>query len=164
MNNTNNQALASLSNTDRKMLELLLKGASGRTIAQTLGYKDGTTRVYLHALYKRLGVRNKTNAVTWYIHATIPTHCIGGAFPCLSYAGRGRKREDNRKCHLARGDGGSGSNRYDDRISPASVTADKEPVHLSCKAKRTYLALNRDDWRLFFRDGGVWVSLARLPL
>ncbi|MFO0114292.1 MAG: helix-turn-helix transcriptional regulator [Betaproteobacteria bacterium] len=59
--------LSALSDTDKKMLELLLKGASGRTIAQRLGYKEGTTRVYLHSLYKRIGVNNKTSAVTWYL-------------------------------------------------------------------------------------------------
>jgi DNA-binding CsgD family transcriptional regulator len=69
MMNTNN-LLAVLSNTDRKMLELLLKGASGRTIAQSLGYKEGTTRVYLHSLYKRIGVKSKTSAATWYLDAT----------------------------------------------------------------------------------------------
>ncbi len=61
------KATASLSDTEKKMLELLLKGASGRVIAERLGYKEGTTRVYLHSLYKRIGVNNKTSAVTWYL-------------------------------------------------------------------------------------------------
>ena len=56
-----------LSDTDKKLLELLIKGASGRVIAERLGYKEGTTRVYLHSLYKRIGVNNKTSAVTWYL-------------------------------------------------------------------------------------------------
>ena len=56
-----------LSETEKKMLELLIKGASSKTIAQSLGYKDGTTRVYLHSLYKRIGVHTKTSAVTWYL-------------------------------------------------------------------------------------------------
>jgi len=56
-----------LSDTDKKLLELLIKGASGRLIAERLGYKEGTTRVYLHSLYKRIGVNNKTSAVTWYL-------------------------------------------------------------------------------------------------
>lgn len=67
MNTPENKTIPPLSDTDRKMLELLLKGASGRTIAQRLGYKEGTTRVYLHSLYKRIGVNNKTSAVTWYL-------------------------------------------------------------------------------------------------
>ena len=56
-----------LTNTDKKLLELLIKGASGRVIAERLGYKEGTTRVYLHSLYKRIGVNNKTSAATWYL-------------------------------------------------------------------------------------------------
>ncbi|MCA3064428.1 MAG: helix-turn-helix transcriptional regulator, partial [Rhodocyclaceae bacterium] len=67
MNTPENKTIPPLSDTDRKMLELLLKGSSGRTIAQRLGYKEGTTRVYLHSLYKRIGVNNKTSAVTWYL-------------------------------------------------------------------------------------------------
>jgi hypothetical protein len=49
------------------MLELLVKGAASKDIAKSLGYKDGTMRVYLHALYKRIGVKNKTSAVSWYL-------------------------------------------------------------------------------------------------
>jgi DNA-binding CsgD family transcriptional regulator len=62
MIDTNIHSLASLPNTDRKLLELILKGSSGRAIAQSLGYKEGTTRVYLHSLYKRIGVKSKTSA------------------------------------------------------------------------------------------------------
>lgn len=57
----------SLTETEKKMLALLVKGASSKKIAQSLGYKDGTARVYLSALYKHIGVSNKTSAVTWYI-------------------------------------------------------------------------------------------------
>jgi DNA-binding CsgD family transcriptional regulator len=32
-----------------------------------MGYSEGTTRVYLHNLYKVLGVRNKTEAVIWLL-------------------------------------------------------------------------------------------------
>ncbi len=69
MNAHTEKNLSALSDTDKKMLELLVKGASGRTIADRLGYKEGTTRVYLHSLYKRIGVNNKTSAVTWYLDA-----------------------------------------------------------------------------------------------
>jgi DNA-binding CsgD family transcriptional regulator len=51
---------------DRQMLELLAKGASNRSIAESLGYREGTMRVYLHGLYRKLGVGNKTSAVIWY--------------------------------------------------------------------------------------------------
>jgi len=50
------------------MLELLAEGASARVIARKLGYSEGTTRVYLHNLYKQIGVRNKTEAVIWYLN------------------------------------------------------------------------------------------------
>jgi DNA-binding CsgD family transcriptional regulator len=51
---------------DRKMLELLAKGMPNAAIARKLGYKHGSTRVYLHHLYRKLGVKGKTAAVVWY--------------------------------------------------------------------------------------------------
>jgi DNA-binding CsgD family transcriptional regulator len=51
-----------------QMLELLAKGASARMLAGKLGYSEGTVRVYLHNLYKVIGVRNKTEAVIWFMN------------------------------------------------------------------------------------------------
>lgn len=53
-----------------RMLELLAEGASARVIAKKLGYSEGTMRVYLHNLYRAIGVRNKTEAVIWQLHRT----------------------------------------------------------------------------------------------
>jgi len=55
-----------------RMLELLAEGASARVIAKKLGYSEGTMRVYLHNLYRAIGVRNKTEAVIWHLHRTRP--------------------------------------------------------------------------------------------
>ena len=49
------------------MLELLAGGASTRGIAKKMGYSEGTVRVYLHNLYKKLGVRNRTEALLWQL-------------------------------------------------------------------------------------------------
>jgi DNA-binding CsgD family transcriptional regulator len=51
---------------DRRMLELLSRGLSNAVIADKMGLKHGTTRVYLHALYRKIGVASKTAAVVWY--------------------------------------------------------------------------------------------------
>lgn len=51
----------------QRMLELLALGAPNRAIAQKMGYQEGTMRVYLHNLYKKIGVANKTEAVVWYL-------------------------------------------------------------------------------------------------
>lgn len=53
-----------------KMLELLAQGASSKELAKALGYSEGTMRVYLHLLYRKIGVRTKTTAVTWYLART----------------------------------------------------------------------------------------------
>ncbi len=52
---------------NRQMLELLVQGASARAVARKMGYSEGTTRVYLHHLYRAIGVKNKTEAVIWYL-------------------------------------------------------------------------------------------------
>ncbi len=68
-----------INNRDREMLELLAQGASSKAIAKSLGYREGTMRVYLHELYRKLGVPNKTNAVIWYFDQSRPK--VGQAGP-----------------------------------------------------------------------------------
>jgi DNA-binding CsgD family transcriptional regulator len=63
------------------MLELLAEGASARVIARKLGYSEGTTRVYLHNLYKTIGVGNKTQAVIWYLNRTRPAEATFASAP-----------------------------------------------------------------------------------
>jgi DNA-binding CsgD family transcriptional regulator len=57
-----------MSPRDRRLLELLAQGHANKAIAKKMGYKDGTTRVYLHQLYRRLGVAGKTAAVVWHVN------------------------------------------------------------------------------------------------
>ncbi|QJR14506.1 LuxR C-terminal-related transcriptional regulator [Usitatibacter palustris] len=50
------------------MLELLADGATSRRMAETLGFRDGTMRVYLHQLYRKLGVANRSEAAVWFVN------------------------------------------------------------------------------------------------
>jgi DNA-binding CsgD family transcriptional regulator len=61
---------AAIDARSQQMLELLSQGASAQVIARKLGYSEGTMRVYLHNLYKVIGVRNKTEAVIWHLNRT----------------------------------------------------------------------------------------------
>ena len=70
-----------INDRDRQMLELLAQGASNRSIAESLGYREGTMRVYLHGLYKKLGVGNKTSAVIWYFERLKEEGAVSGASP-----------------------------------------------------------------------------------
>lgn len=54
-----------------RMLELLANGASNRDVAVQMGYQEGTMRVYLHYLYRKIGVANRTEAVVWYLRRGI---------------------------------------------------------------------------------------------
>lgn len=69
-----------------KMLELLSQGGSSKSMAQNLGFKEGTMRVYLHHLYKKLGVNSKTRAVTWYL-ANVSRDIDGSAEETTSIRG-----------------------------------------------------------------------------
>ncbi len=69
MNQTSRTEL-DLTARDRRMLELLATGADGARLAAKLGLTPGTVRVYLHFLYRKLGVRNRTEATLWYLRAT----------------------------------------------------------------------------------------------
>ena len=48
-----------INDKDVKMLELLSQGASSKEMARTLGFREGTMRVYLHNLYRKLGPDNR---------------------------------------------------------------------------------------------------------
>jgi len=56
-----------LSRREEQMLKLLVRGATTSEIAANLSTSGGTVRVYLHLLYRRLGVPNKTSAAVWYM-------------------------------------------------------------------------------------------------
>jgi DNA-binding CsgD family transcriptional regulator len=58
-----------LTERDRRLLELLGKGLSNQEIARRLGYRHGSIRVYLHNLYKKLGVEGKTAAAVWFMES-----------------------------------------------------------------------------------------------
>ncbi|HET9651278.1 MAG TPA: helix-turn-helix transcriptional regulator [Usitatibacter sp.] len=64
--------MAMMDPRSERMLELLSEGASARVIAKKLGYSEGTMRVYLHNLYRAIGVRNKTEAVIWHMNRVRP--------------------------------------------------------------------------------------------
>ncbi|HYC37722.1 MAG TPA: LuxR C-terminal-related transcriptional regulator [Usitatibacter sp.] len=53
----------------QQMLELLAQGASTKGLAKKMGYSEGTVRVYLHNMYRALGVKNRTEAVLWHMRA-----------------------------------------------------------------------------------------------
>jgi len=57
-----------LSARDTRLWELVSTGSSGKAIAEQMGMRAGTIRVYLHNLYKTLGVHNKSEAAVLYVN------------------------------------------------------------------------------------------------
>ncbi len=50
----------SLTPRERELVELVRKGLRNRDIAQQLGVTEGTVKVYLHAVFEKVGVDNRT--------------------------------------------------------------------------------------------------------
>ncbi len=46
---------------ERKIVELVRAGLLNREIAEKLGLTEGTVKVYLNAIYKKTGTRNRTD-------------------------------------------------------------------------------------------------------
>ena len=50
-----------LSAREREVMLLVAKGLSNKEIAERLEISNGTVKVHLHRMYKRLGIRNRTS-------------------------------------------------------------------------------------------------------
>ncbi|HFS0175014.1 response regulator transcription factor [Enterobacter kobei] len=54
--------LRTLSPRQREILHLVVQGHSNKQICRVLGIAEGTVKNHLHALFRQLGVRNRTEA------------------------------------------------------------------------------------------------------
>lgn len=59
--------LKELTEQERKMLDAIVKHGDHKGVAKAIGCAAGTSRVYTHNLYRRLGVKNMTLAAVWYV-------------------------------------------------------------------------------------------------
>lgn len=66
------RATANLSDLDRRLLALLAEGRSNEQIARTLNVSPNTVKYYLKNLFRKLGVTNRTEAVSWYLRQPRP--------------------------------------------------------------------------------------------
>ncbi|MFL5043875.1 MAG: response regulator transcription factor [Xanthobacteraceae bacterium] len=64
-------ALSSLSAREREIVSLVANGLSNKEIARQLGLSEGTVKVHLHSIYRRLGIRNRT-ALAGLVHRPRP--------------------------------------------------------------------------------------------
>ncbi len=63
------QALSSLSERQRDVLELLAAGESNKEIGRNLNISAATVKAHLEALFRRLDVKNRTQAAMYYTRA-----------------------------------------------------------------------------------------------
>jgi DNA-binding NarL/FixJ family response regulator len=64
------QALLSLSERQRDVLKLLAAGESNKEIGRNLNISAATVKAHLEALFRRLDVKNRTQAAMFYTRAT----------------------------------------------------------------------------------------------
>jgi two-component system nitrate/nitrite response regulator NarP len=55
-----NDALSGLSTREKALARLVAQGLKNRAIAAELGITEGTVKAYLHTIYQKLGVENRT--------------------------------------------------------------------------------------------------------
>ncbi|HDR2891585.1 TPA: response regulator transcription factor [Enterobacter asburiae] len=63
------QELSSLSERQREVLKLLAAGETNKEISRTLNISPGTVKAHLEALFRRLDVKNRTQAALFYTRA-----------------------------------------------------------------------------------------------
>ena len=66
-----------LSNRETEILTCLVNGHSNKTIANQLHIMEGTVKVHLKGILKKIRVRNRTQAAIWAIHNGIMASPIG---------------------------------------------------------------------------------------
>lgn len=59
----------SLTQREREVLALLAEGKRNSEIAKTLGITENTVETHLKNIFKKLGISNRIQAVTYYNHA-----------------------------------------------------------------------------------------------
>ena len=64
-----NDVRALLSARQREIMDLVARGLTNKEIAQQLGLTDGTVKQHLAAIFPKLGVRNRTWAVSMWHQA-----------------------------------------------------------------------------------------------
>jgi len=59
-------AASLLSDRERRIAGEVAQGCSNREIAEKLGITEGTVKVYLHNIYAKLGMKNRTELALWH--------------------------------------------------------------------------------------------------
>jgi len=58
----------SLTNREQEILKLIAKGMSNKVIARELDISDGTVKVHVKHLLKKLGLRSRVEAAVWMVN------------------------------------------------------------------------------------------------
>lgn len=70
--------IGGLSQRETQILMCLLNGASNKQIANELNIAEGTVKVHLKAVLKKIGVRNRTQAAIWALNNDVGVDVFSG--------------------------------------------------------------------------------------
>lgn len=151
-----------------RMLELLARGSSNRDVARNMGYQEGTMRVYLHHLYRKLGVANRTEAVIWYLRRAPPEDPVAARAPgCEGSPDLFGEMALSEDLYTALGVMGAFIGPYG-RVWEVGVRLKGDEIDEEMRARRDrsrllWRALLRGDWaygkRAYDADGGAGLLL-----
>ncbi|MGM0429661.1 MAG: two-component system response regulator NarL [Pseudomonadota bacterium] len=65
---SNTSQLSNLTNREHEILSLIAKGMSNKVIARELDISDGTVKVHVKHLLKKLGLRSRVEAAVWMVN------------------------------------------------------------------------------------------------
>lgn len=71
---TQNPATAALSDREKQILSCLMKGMSNKAIAYQLSITEGTVKVHLKGVLKKINARNRTQAAIWGMNNGLSFH------------------------------------------------------------------------------------------
>jgi len=66
--NNKTNILAKLTSREHEILKLIAKGLSNKLIAKDLDISDGTVKVHVKHVLKKLGLRSRVEAAVWMVH------------------------------------------------------------------------------------------------
>ncbi len=69
--------LPTLSPQEKRILSRLIVGESNKHIARNLNIAEATVKVHVKAIFRKLGMKNRTQVAVWGLNQSAQTHTVG---------------------------------------------------------------------------------------
>ncbi|MFM0272744.1 response regulator transcription factor [Paraburkholderia aspalathi] len=82
---SSDRAFERLTPRQREVLRLLAEGKSNKQICRVLNVAEGTIKNHLYALFRQIGVSNRTEAALWLARHVTPENVRGQTLLCVTH-------------------------------------------------------------------------------